>query len=153
MKDFKPLDKLYISKNVNSKSLEEMAVYLNCTEKEVKHCYETMKLNGEFDKYRVSNYVAVKEEEKQLETKRKAASTKGLVDLNQFLYTQLESLSKDNFTEEELTREIAKTKAIVSVSQTIINNAKILLDADKHFNRQSQLVQSVLISGEDTNDI
>ena len=47
-------------------------------------------------------------------------------------------------TEDELNKEIKTTDAIVRVSQTIINNSKLLLEADKHFNKQSKIIQNVL---------
>ena len=154
MKEFKPTEKLYISKNCNSKTLEDMAEYLKCKPNEVKYCFETMKLNGEYDKYRVSNYETVKKEEEQMELKNKIAHTKSLVDLNQVLFKQLETLNDTSLEQEQFNKEIAKTQAIVSVSQTIINNAKILLEADKHFNNQSNfLIKNVLAIEGETDDI
>lgn len=141
MKNFKPLDKLYISKNVNSKSLEEMAGYLNCTEKEVKHCYETMKLNGEYDKYRVSNYETVKKEE---EIKEEDEKTNSLLDLNKYLFGQLNALNDRNLTENQFKQEVERSKAMVSVSQTIINNAKIMIEASKQFQQKSEQTLNIL---------
>ena len=140
MKEFKPLEKLYISKNVNSKTLEEMAEYLKCTQREVKHCYETMKLNGEYDKYRVSNYETVKKEEEE----QKVPAKKGLLDLNDYLFERLETLNNESLNDEQLKKEVEKTKAIVSVSQTIVNNAKILLDATKYY-QNNETKTSVLL--------
>lgn len=76
---------------------------------------------------------------------------KSLVDLNQILFNQLDVLN-NNLSPEDMKSEIEKTKAIVNVSQTIINNAKILLDADKHFMNQSDKVIKVLTSGEGTRE-
>lgn len=56
-----------------------------------------------------------------------------LIDLNNYLFEQLERLNDDNLTMEELDREIKKSKEIVKVSQTIVNNADILLKAKKYF--------------------
>mgnify|MGYP006916198280 CR=1 FL=1 len=68
--------------------------------------------------------------------------------MNQVLFSQLEKLDNGKFTSEELEKELSKTKVMVSVSQTMINNAKVLLEADKHFNGQSKLIQSVLATGD-----
>ena len=56
-----------------------------------------------------------------------------LVDLNNHLFEELERLNDDSLTMEELDREIKKSKEIVKVSQTIVNNADILLKAKKYF--------------------
>lgn len=56
-----------------------------------------------------------------------------LIDLNNYLFEQLERLNDDSLTMEELDREIKKSKEIVKVSQTIVNNADILLKAKKYF--------------------
>lgn len=56
-----------------------------------------------------------------------------LIDLNNYLFEQLERLNDDSLTIEELDREIKKSKEIVKVSQTIVNNADILLKAKKYF--------------------
>ena len=56
-----------------------------------------------------------------------------LIDLNNYLFEQLERLTDDSLTQEELDREIGISKQVVSVSQTIINNANLLLQAKKHF--------------------
>lgn len=56
-----------------------------------------------------------------------------LTDLNNYLFEELERLMDDNLTQEELEREIKISKQVVNVSQTIINNANVLLQAKKHF--------------------
>lgn len=56
-----------------------------------------------------------------------------LIDLNDYLFEQLERLNDDSLTVEQLDREIKKSKEIVKVSQTIVNNADILLKAKKYF--------------------
>lgn len=54
-----------------------------------------------------------------------------LIDLNNHLFAQLERLSEDDLTAENLDKEIKRTVAIVDVSNTIIDNAKVSLDAAK----------------------
>lgn len=50
-----------------------------------------------------------------------------LIDLNDHLFAQLETLSDEDLTPEELAREITRTDAIVKVSTQIINNANTVL--------------------------
>lgn len=59
-----------------------------------------------------------------------------LTDLNDYLFEELENLMDKDLTQEELDREIKISKQVVSVSQTIINNANLLLQAKKHFDRE-----------------
>lgn len=49
------------------------------------------------------------------------------------LFNQLESLMDDSLTKEEIDQKIKVSKQVVSVSQTIINNANLLLQAKKTF--------------------
>lgn len=58
-----------------------------------------------------------------------------LTDLNDYLFEELEILMDDNLTQEELEKKIKVSKQIVNVSQTIINNANVLLQAKKHFDQ------------------
>lgn len=58
-----------------------------------------------------------------------------LTDLNDYLFKQLENLMDKDLTQDELDREIKTAKQVVSVSQTIINNANLLLQAKKHFDQ------------------
>lgn len=59
-----------------------------------------------------------------------------LTDLNNYLFEELERIMDDDLSQEELDREIKVSKQVVSVSQTIINNANLLLQAKKHFDNQ-----------------
>lgn len=54
-----------------------------------------------------------------------------LVDLNNHLFAQLERLSEEGITEENLGKEVVRTEAIVTISEQIIDNAKVTLDAAK----------------------
>lgn len=144
MKNFTPLEKLYISKNVNSKTLEDMSEYLNCKPHEVKHCYEEMKLNGEYDKYRVSNYQAVKNEE----DKQEFETANSLLDLNKLLFQQLNAINDRNLTDEQFKQETERSKVVVNIAQTIINNEKLLLEASKHFQKSEKQVLEILGVGD-----
>ncbi len=54
-------------------------------------------------------------------------------DLNKVLFDRITALENDNITGEKLDQEISKTEAIVKVSTAILANARLALDAQKHF--------------------
>lgn len=54
-----------------------------------------------------------------------------LQDLNNHLFAQLERLDNEELTAEGLETEIQRSKAITAISNQIINNAKLALDATK----------------------
>lgn len=54
-----------------------------------------------------------------------------LVDLNNHLFAELERLSDEDLTSEELEAEISRSKALTMVSSQIIQNGKLMLDAIK----------------------
>ena len=54
-----------------------------------------------------------------------------LGDLNNYLFEQLERLNDDELIEENMDKEIKRTKSITSVATSIINNAKLALDAQR----------------------
>lgn len=54
-----------------------------------------------------------------------------LSDLNNHLFAQLERLSDEDLTTEQLDKEIARGKAINDVGKTIVDNAKLVLEAAK----------------------
>lgn len=59
-------------------------------------------------------------------------STKNkLTDLNDHLFMALERVNYDDLSEEELKREIARSKMITSIAQQVINNAKTVIQASK----------------------
>lgn len=49
--------------------------------------------------------------------------------LSDHLFAQLERLGDKSLGQDDLEREIARTDAIVAVSEQLVNNAKIALDA------------------------
>lgn len=55
-----------------------------------------------------------------------------LVDLNEYLFEQLDRLSNDDLAGEELETEIKRSKAVSQVAHNIINNASVMLSAQKH---------------------
>lgn len=54
-------------------------------------------------------------------------------DLNNTLFNRLEALNNSDLTEEQLNKEIAKTDAIVKVSDAILKNAQLALKAQELF--------------------
>jgi hypothetical protein len=52
-----------------------------------------------------------------------------LTDLNNHLFAQLERLSVESLNGDGLKSEIDRTKAITSISQSVIANARLVLDA------------------------
>lgn len=52
-----------------------------------------------------------------------------LTDLNDHLFAQLERLGEENLTTEQIETEVARTDAIVSLSEQVINNAGVALKA------------------------
>lgn len=54
-----------------------------------------------------------------------------LSDLNNHLFAQLERLSDEGLSDENLNKEIERSKAISTVAKTIIDNAKTSLEGAK----------------------
>lgn len=50
-----------------------------------------------------------------------------LSDLNDHLFVQLERLSDDGLTADDIAKEVTRTDALVKVSEQIINNANLVL--------------------------
>lgn len=62
-----------------------------------------------------------------------------LTDLNNHLFAELERLSDEELTGEQLETEIARAKAITSVSTQIIQNGALALNAEKF---KSEIISS-----------
>ena len=54
-----------------------------------------------------------------------------LTDLNDHLFAQLERLSEENLEGEKLVAEVTRTKAITSVAKSVIENGRLVLEAQK----------------------
>ena len=52
-----------------------------------------------------------------------------LTDLNNHLFAQLERISEEDITDERLIIESGRTKDITMLAKEIINNARLVLDA------------------------
>ena len=55
-----------------------------------------------------------------------------LGDLNNFLFAQLERLDNEELEGDALLKEIARSKAISEISKNVIENANVVLQAQKH---------------------
>ena len=55
-----------------------------------------------------------------------------LTDLNNYLFEMIERLTDDDLTEEDMNKEITRSKAVTSVASTIISNGELALKAMKH---------------------
>ena len=74
-----------------------------------------------------------------------------LVDLNNYLFEELERLNDDEtlMNEDTLEKELKRSKAITEVSSQIVQNAKIMLEAKKHsdtFGFSEEKLDFILIS-------
>ena len=133
MKEFSIQEQIYICKNANSKTLEQIAIATVSTIKEVKNEYNTMKQDGRYEKYRkMTNEEIQKIINRQDNEIGEDTKNNTLLGLNDYLFKELEILRDDSLTEEALNRELKISKQVVNVSQTIINNANLLLQAKKH---------------------
>lgn len=134
MKKFTIQEQIYICKNANLKTLEQLAIATVSTITDVKNEFNNMKKDGRYEKYRkMSDEEMQQLINKQYETKKEDSQNNTLLELNNYLFDELKTLMNDSLTQEELDREIKISKQVVSVSQTIINNANLLLQAKKHF--------------------
>lgn len=54
-----------------------------------------------------------------------------LSDLNNHLFAQLERLSDEDLTMEQIDKEVIRGRAINEVAKTVVDNAKLVLEAAK----------------------
>ena len=54
-----------------------------------------------------------------------------LVDLNNYLFSQIERLNNENLDTDKLKEEIERSKALTQLGSVIINNANTILSAKK----------------------
>lgn len=75
-----------------------------------------------------------------------------LSDLNNHLFAQLERLSEEGLTAEQIEAEVSRTDAIVDVSEQIVKNAELQLKAIKiiadHGDRFKPQLAMIASSGE-----
>lgn len=108
-----------------------------------------------FDLIRM-NHLAGKEKQAAKKKARKKTGkgednmSNGLVNLNGYLFSQLDKLNDDDLSGDELKEEISRSRATTEVAKQIIDNGKLILDAHKYKtgNHGGQL-PTMLESGED----
>ena len=66
-----------------------------------------------------------------------------LSDLNNHLFVQLERLNDEDLTEEQVQKEISRARAITEVANSIISNAKVVLEASKFIEESLNSTQAV----------
>ena len=64
-----------------------------------------------------------------------------LTDLNNHLFAQLERLSEEEISEEDLAKEIERTKVVTAVSKQIIDNGRLILDGQKAIQDDGGMIQ------------
>lgn len=57
-----------------------------------------------------------------------------LTDLNNHLFDQLERLLDEDLTQEQMEKEIQRSKAVTAVAEVVIRNGELSLDVIKHLN-------------------
>lgn len=85
--------------------------------------------------------------EKKKEERTSAYSNNDLNSLNNYLFDELERLSEINtLDEKKLIKEINRSKAISSIATNIINNANVVIEANKLFSKSSNVPELLGIS-------
>ena len=75
-----------------------------------------------------------------------------LIDLNNYLFMQLERLNDENLEGDQLTAEIERSKAISTVASHIIQNGKLALDAARYQAEYGRIVTPIPKMLESGND-
>lgn len=57
-----------------------------------------------------------------------------LEDLNNHLFDQLERLLEEDLSQEQLDKEVVRSKAVTSVAEVIVRNGELALGVMKHVN-------------------
>lgn len=146
MKELKLEDQIYLCKYHDvDKHLyttlklkpEEVEEQLNYFKKRGLYVQYRNLSNDEYQKLIKRPYI------KKLEHKQDAEERNHLLDLNNMLFEELHTLMDDSLTEAQLNEEIKRSKQLVAVSQTIINNADLLLKAKIHYDKMGNNVDKI----------
>jgi len=57
-----------------------------------------------------------------------------LSDLNNYLFEQIERMTDDELTEEQLQKEILRSQAVTKVAEVIVRNGELALKTMEHMN-------------------
>lgn len=72
-----------------------------------------------------------------------------LTDLNDILFAQLERLTDDELSDEQITQELQRTQAVVQIADRIVDTAQLQLDGAKfmadHGGKAKQLPASLAL--------
>lgn len=147
MKELSLDEQIYLCKyhDIDNKLLD----VLGLTDKETEELINYYKKRGLYEQYRklseeeYSHVVKNEYIKAKVNETKKAQPKNQLLYLNDILFEQLHVLIDDSLTQEELKQEINRSKQVVAVSQTIINNADLLLQAKKHFDNTGTKVNEV----------
>lgn len=149
MKELKLEDQIYLCKYHDvDKSIRTT---MHITQKEVQQLIKYYKKIGVYTEYR---NLPDEEYEKICKRERKIKKIKPmqneeelgknhLLDLNNILFEELHTLIDDSLTEEQLNEEIKRSKQVVAVSQTIINNADLMLRAKIHYDKLENKTEKI----------
>ena len=66
-----------------------------------------------------------------------------LQDLNNHLFAQLERLTDEDLTDEQLEHEIKRSKSVVSVAHTIVDNTRVQVDIYIRFTMNIKCMQTI----------
>ncbi|GEO58495.1 hypothetical protein [Companilactobacillus bobalius] len=78
-----------------------------------------------------------------------------LVDLNNHLFEEMERLNDDSLSDEELNKEVLRSKAMTNVGDKIIQNANVMLKAKVAYddiNSADSNGRSQILLGDDKDD-
>lgn len=61
-----------------------------------------------------------------------------LVDVNNYLFEEIERLNDDSLSDEDLEREMKRADAVTKVAKTIVDNTNLALNIKKHLDEYGQ---------------
>lgn len=66
-----------------------------------------------------------------------------LIDLNNHLFMALERLNDEDLTKDTLDFEINRSNAVARVAKTIVDNANVMLSAQRHFDEMGTKKENI----------
>ena len=131
------------SKGVNVEDLltEIMKDALNDDDTDIYQEEETVKVetskkqeekqNKSKEKFKPTDNTQEEQDTPKIKIKESRMSRNKLTDLNDHLFEQLERLNDDDLTEEQLAKEINRSKAMQDIAKQIIDNSRVQVDVAK----------------------